>query len=409
MLFDWMPKPPWSVSALTEYVKALLEGDPELHDLRVQGEIAQISRPTSGHLYFTLKDEHAQLRCVMWRNWALRLDFTPKVGDAVIVRGNLGVYERDGQYQLYANAMVLQGAGALQGALEALKRRLAAEGLFDPARKRPLPAFPRVLGIVTSPTGAALQDVLNVLRRRYPLVTVVLAPTLVQGDEAPVRIVRALARLNELHGELRPDVILVARGGGSAEDLSAFNDERVVRAVAQSSIPIISGVGHEIDVTLTDFAADQRAPTPSAAAEVLTPDLAELRQQIDDLAERLQNAAGRQFRSARQRWAQLARALQLLQPGARLAAQRARLEQLRLQLERAKQHRLERARLALRALTQQLHALSPQAVLARGYAIVRRADDGRVVRAVHEVQPDVLLQITLHEGEIVARVVAERL
>ncbi|MCX7939844.1 MAG: exodeoxyribonuclease VII large subunit [Thermoflexales bacterium] len=409
MLFDWMLKPPWSVSALTEYVKALLEGDPELHDLRVQGEIAQISRPTSGHLYFTLKDEHAQLRCVMWRNWALRLDFTPKVGDAVIVRGNLGVYERDGQYQLYANAMVLQGAGALQGALEALKRRLAAEGLFDPARKRPLPAFPRVLGIVTSPTGAALQDVLNVLRRRYPLVTVVLAPTLVQGDEAPVRIVRALARLNELHGELRPDVILVARGGGSAEDLSAFNDERVVRAVAQSSIPIISGVGHEIDVTLTDFAADQRAPTPSAAAEVLTPDLAELRQQIDDLAERLQNAAGRQFRSARQRWAQLARALQLLQPGARLAAQRARLEQLRLQLERAKQHRLERARLALRALTQQLHALSPQAVLARGYAIVRRADDGRVVRAVHEVQPDVLLQITLHEGEIVARVVAERL
>ncbi|MCS7087811.1 MAG: exodeoxyribonuclease VII large subunit [Thermoflexales bacterium] len=409
MLFDWMPKPPWSVSALTEYVKALLEGDPELHDLRVQGEIAQISRPTSGHLYFTLKDEHAQLRCVMWRNWALRLDFTPKVGDAVIVRGNLGVYERDGQYQLYANAMVLQGAGALQGALEAVKRRLAAEGLFDPARKRPLPAFPRVLGIVTSPTGAALQDVLNVLRRRYPLVTVVLAPTLVQGDEAPVRIVRALARLNELHGELRPDVILVARGGGSAEDLSAFNDERVVRAVAQSSIPIISGVGHEIDVTLTDFAADQRAPTPSAAAEVLTPDLAELRQQIDDLAERLQNAAGRQFRSARQRWAQLARALQLLQPGARLAAQRARLEQLRLQLERAKQHRLERARLALRALTQQLHALSPQAVLARGYAIVRRADDGRVVRAVHEVQPDVLLQITLHEGEIVARVVAERL
>lgn len=402
--FDWAPKPPWSVSALTEYVKALLEGDPELYDVRVQGEIAQISRPTSGHLYFTLKDAHAQLRCVMWRNWALRLSFMPKVGDAVIVRGNLGVYERDGQYQLYATAMALQGAGALQSALETLKQQLAAEGLFDPARKRPLPAFPRVLGIVTSPTGAALQDVLNVLRRRYPLLTVVLAPTLVQGEEAPAQIVRALKRLNALQGELRPDVILVARGGGSAEDLSAFNNEHVVRAVARSNIPVISGVGHEIDVTLTDFAADQRAPTPSAAAEMLTPDVAELRQQVDELAARLQSAAERQLRAVRQRWTQLAHALHLLRPEARLAAQRMRLAQLRAQLDRAMHHHLERKRLEVHALAQRLQALSPHAVLARGYAIVRRVEDGHIVRAPHEVPLGAKVKIVVYAGEFIALV-----
>jgi exodeoxyribonuclease VII large subunit len=279
--------PAWTVSDLTRYLRELLENDFNLQDLWVEGEVSNISRPSSGHLYFTLKDAGASLRCVMWRNAVLRQAYLPGDGEAVEVHGAIGVYEAGGIYQLYADLLRPAGEGALFQEFLRLKARLEAEGLFDPARKRPLPAWPATIGIVTSPTGAALRDMLDTTRRRFPLARVVLAPTPVQGDEAPAGIVSALERLNRLVG---PALILLARGGGSIEDLWAFNDERVVRAVVASQAPVITGVGHETDFTLADFAADLRAPTPTAAAELATPDQAELRLDLAAARSRLESA-----------------------------------------------------------------------------------------------------------------------
>ncbi|MDW8396516.1 MAG: exodeoxyribonuclease VII large subunit [Anaerolineae bacterium] len=396
-----------SVSELTEIVKATLEGEAALYNVRVRGEIGQLSRPSSGHLYFTLKDAQAQVRCVMWRAQARLLRFTPQTGQAVIARGNIGVYERDGLYQLYVSALAVQGEGELFSALELLKQRLAAEGLFDAARKRPLPEFPRIVGVVTSPTGAALQDILNILRRRYPVLTVILSPTLVQGEDAPLHIVRAIQRLNRLPADERPDVLLVVRGGGSPEELAAFNDESVVRAVAGSAIPVVSGVGHEIDLTLTDLAADVRAPTPSAAAELISPDAAELRQTIDALSERARQLATKRLREARAQLDAAGRALRLLNPAQRLAQQRAHLSNLGRRLDASALRQLESARLRLGALRAQLNALSPLATLARGYAIVR-ARDGRIVRSISAVHSgdDVVIQVS--DGQFEAQVLPAR-
>jgi len=269
----FQPKNILSVSQLTNYLRQLLESDEILQDIWVQGEISNFSQPSSGHLYFTLKDSGAAIRCVMWRNTADRLNFSPRDGMAVEVHGSMSVYEVSGQVQLYLDTMRPAGEGALYQEYLRLKAKLEAEGLFDPERKRPIPQMPKVIGIVTSPTGAALQDMLNTIQRRFPIASVVLAPTAVQGNEAPPGIVNALERINQ---ESNLDVILLGRGGGSIEDLWAFNDERVVRAVAASAVPVISGVGHETDFTLTDFAADFRAPTPTAAAEIATPDRIEL-------------------------------------------------------------------------------------------------------------------------------------
>lgn len=393
---------PMSVSEVTAYIKDLLESDDALNDVRIVGEVSNLSRPTSGHLYFTLKDAGAQIKCVMWRNSAARIGRALKDGDAVVARGRIGVYERDGAYQLYVTSLLQQGEGDLNAELERLKRKLQAEGLFDAARKRKLPDFPRVLGVVTSPTGAALQDILMVLRRRYPLVRVVLAPTQVQGAEAPAQIVRAIERLN---ARADCDVILVARGGGSLEELWAFNDEQVVRAVAASRIPVVSGVGHEVDVTLTDFAADVRAPTPSAAAEIITPDVNDLRLEVDALSLRLQAAAAARIADARTQLSALRRALRLLSPITQLAQQRARLRELRDRLETAQAHMLHLRRLRLDGLQAQLKSLGPASTLARGYAIVRRRD-GRVVRSAAEVTIGERLQVTVAEGAFDASVAA---
>ena len=258
----------WTVSALTKYIRDLLEGDGSLQDVWVQGEISNLSRPASGHLYFTLKDAGASLRCVMWRTDAARLKLPLQDGMAIETHGRIGVYEVGGQYQLYADQIRPVGEGVLYQEFLRLKAMLEAEGLFDGERKREIPAFPKRIGIVTSSTGAALRDMLTAVRRRLPLVEVILAPSPVQGEDAPPKLVEAIESLNQL--KLKPDVILLARGGGSIEDLWAFNDERVVRAVASSEVPIICGVGHETDFTLCDFAADLRAPTPTAAAELAT-------------------------------------------------------------------------------------------------------------------------------------------
>ena len=255
----------WSVTDLTRYLRELLESDELLQDVWVQGEVSNLSRPASGHLYLTLKDDSASLRCVMWRNAVLRQGFVPRDGDAIQVHGAISIYEAGGQYQLYADIFRPAGEGALFQEFLRLKALLETEGLFDPQRKRPIPSRPRCIGIVTSPTGAALQDMLNTLKRRYPLVEVVLAPTPVQGDAAPLGIITAL---HDVVRVANPDVIILARGGGSIEDLWAFNDERVARAIAASPVPVITGVGHETDFTIADFVSDLRAPTPTAGFHV---------------------------------------------------------------------------------------------------------------------------------------------
>ncbi|MCX6025119.1 MAG: exodeoxyribonuclease VII large subunit, partial [Chloroflexi bacterium] len=270
--------PVWTVSALNRRVRSVLDADETLQDVWVTGEVSNLSRPASGHVYFTLKDAEASLRCVMWREIASR-QILPREGQSVEVHGRISLYEAGGQYQLYADGVRPAGEGELYARFVALKARLEAEGLFAPERKRPLPAWPRRIAVVTSPSAAALQDVLTVLARRYPLAEVVLAATPVQGEQAPPEIVNALARANRA----RPDVILLVRGGGSLEDLWAFNEEVLVRAVAASPIPIVSGVGHEIDVSLTDLAADLRALTPTDAAVQVSPDGVQLSTLCDSL------------------------------------------------------------------------------------------------------------------------------
>ncbi len=391
---------PLSVSELTAHIKSLIEADEELSSVRVSGEIGNLSRPASGHLYFTLKDAGAQVKCVMWKSSALRMRYNPRSGDAVVVRGRISVYERDGAYQLYVDAMTPSGTGDLYAEFERLKQALEAEGLFEQSRKRPLPLLPQRLGLVTSPTGAAFQDILNVLSRRYPLVKVVLAPTLVQGDEAPPQIVQAIAALNRMP---ECDVILVARGGGSMEELWAFNDERVVRAVVASRIPVVSGVGHEIDFTLVDFAADVRAATPSAAAEMITPDIAVLRQDIDALVAELQRRLLDRIGTERVRVDHLLRVLKTLSPLSQLQRARERVGDLRGRLHMALSSRIELQREQLRGLQGRLDAVSPLSTLARGYAIVRRRRDGALVRLRADVRPAEALRIRVSDGEFNAQ------
>lgn len=395
------PDDPMTVSEVTARVKDLLEGDEVLADVRVAGEIGNISRPASGHVYFTLKDGQSQIKCAMWRQQAQRLRAVPKQGDAVVARGRVGVYERDGAYQLYVEALVQQGAGDLHAEFERLKQMLADEGLFDQARKRPLPAFPRRLGVVTSSSGAAFQDILNVLRRRYPLVEVMLAHTLVQGVEAPAMIVQAIDRLCALPDDAKPDVILVARGGGSLEELWAFNDERVARVIANCPIPVVSGVGHEIDFTLADFAADLRAPTPSAAAELMTPDIEELKQAVDELSVMMKRDVLSQIGNARSQVMSLWRALRHLSPASAIEQQRRQLDALRERMIAARRHQIDLRRLQLDGLRSALNALGPQATLARGYAIVLR--DGAVVKHAGDVNAGDALTIQLSDGTIAAR------
>jgi exodeoxyribonuclease VII large subunit len=386
--------PAWTVADLTRYLRELLENDENLQDLWVQGEISNLSRPSSGHLYFTLKDASAALRCVMWRNAVIRQVFLPREGDAVEVHGSLSVYEASGQYQLYADSIRPAGEGALYQEFMRLKARLQAEGLFDEARKRPIPHWPHTIGLVTSPTGAALRDMLNTLRRRYPLVRVVLAPTPVQGGEAPAGIISALRQLNSI---VQPDVILLARGGGSIEDLWAFNDERVARAIFASHAPVITGVGHEIDFTIADFTADLRAPTPTAAAELATPNQADLRIARDELEQQLHRSAAACIIAWQNQLETLRSRLRLRSPVARVRSDRQRLDDLTRRAATTLRHRLELRGVRLEGLEQRLSALSPDAVLERGYAVVTRLD-GVKVRSVSQVAPHDELKVRVKDG-----------
>jgi exodeoxyribonuclease VII large subunit len=392
---------PYTVSQLTGFIRRLIESEPELGDLWVEGEISNFSRASSGHCYFTLKDAGSQIGSVMWRNVAQAQGHLPLDGDLVLAHGRVGVYEAGGRYQLYVDRFRPAGVGDLYRQFELLKARLEAEGLFALERKRPLPPFPRRIGIVTSPTAAALRDVINVLGRRYPLAEVLLSPTQVQGAAAPPQIVAALEALNERDDV---DVVIVARGGGSLEDLWAFNDESVARAIAASRIPVICGVGHETDFSLADFAADVRAPTPSAAAELVVPDQMELRAQVAGLSAALVATLQGMIDQGHWRLNEQVQRLRLLSPSVQLAQARQRVDDLLGRAEAAMRYDLVVRRERLSGMTGRLSGVGPLGTLGRGYAIVRHRRTDAVVRSVAQIAPGDALDIRVADGEFAADV-----
>lgn len=390
----------WTVGELTRYIRELFELDYRLKDVEVSGEISNFTRAASGHLYFTLKDGVAQIKCVMWRSQAERLRFRPSEGDAVVAHGRVSVYEVGGVYQLYADRLQPAGRGDLAAAFERLKNALEAEGLFDGERKRPIPRLPRKIGIVTSADAAALRDILTVLQRRNPFVSVLIAPTLVQGELAPPQIVRALRWL-DARDDI--DIIILARGGGSIEDLWAFNDERVARAVFDARHPIISGVGHETDFTIADFVADLRAPTPSAAAELAVPDLSSIGPVLAQFQAVLAANAQAAVDSRRAALRGRVQFLGLLSPHRLIESDRQRIDVLMGRLGRGARRHLDRQGARLAIARTGLLAVSPQATLARGFAIVRDAD-GRLIRSVTQTQAGAAISIQVQDGVFDARV-----
>lgn len=391
-----LESPIWSVSDLNRHIRLLLESDYRLQDLWVAGEVSNLSHPASGHMYFTLKDNAASLRCVMWRSDIIHQTHIPQNGESIEVHGHISVYEIGGLYQLYADAIRPAGEGALFQKLLQIKARLESEGLFDPERKRPLPAWPKRIGVVTSPAAAALQDVINVLRRRYPMVELILSPTPVQGENAPKMIIDALERINRIS---QPDLILVVRGGGSMEDLWAFNDEAVVRSIAASPAPVVSGIGHETDLILADFAADYRAPTPSAAAEIATPDSAELRLDLKGTLQELKEAYSRCLQTLQACLETQLTSLKSASPQIQIINAHQHVDSLLQRAIVAIRHDLVLREAAVQAMTHTLNAVSPSAVLARGFAIVTHQHDGSIIRSVRQTAPGDSLQIRVSDGE----------
>ena len=391
-----------SVTQLSRYLKELLETDDILQNIWVQGEISGCKTYTSGHCYFTLKDTESQLQCVFFKNARLRSS-APDLRDGmgIAAYGRISFYERDGKLQLYVEGVELQGEGALFLRFEQLKARLAAEGLFDENRKRPLPAQPAVIGIVTSPQAAALRDMLRVLRSRYPLAKVILAPTLVQGSEAPASIAAAIELLNE-QGEA--EVIIVGRGGGSIEELWAFNEEIVARAIARSRIPVISGVGHETDFTIADLVADYRASTPTAAAAAAVPDIADWQIDLQMKQEGLNELMVKLLSDLGEKLERAQRDLQRANPRSLLDRRRQQLDDTAVLLQTRLQHILSLRDERLRGLALRLHALSPLITIARGYAVVRRDSDSAIVTSVQQTHPGDALTIQVTDGSIAVEV-----
>jgi exodeoxyribonuclease VII large subunit len=386
------------VTDLNRRVRSLLDADATLADVWVEGEVSQPSFPASGHCFFTLKDANSQVRAALFREELARAMVRPEHGMNVIIHGRVRAYEPQGVYQLYVESITPAGAGDLHAQYAALRRKLAAAGLFDDGRKRPIPRWPRRIGVVTSPVGAVWRDINNVLRRRYPLVELVLSPSVVQGATAAPAIVRALQRLYAQRGI---DTVILARGGGSLEDLWSFNDERVVRAVADAPVPVIVGVGHESDVTLADFAADLRAPPPSAAAELATPDGTQLPTILTRLRDRAASALLGRAEERRRHLDGESRALARLAPD--IASARQRAADLVDRGARAVDDRLERRRMSLRSAHDALRALSPSATLERGYAVARTAEGG-ILRDATAISAGDPLQIIVARGTVDTRV-----
>ena len=389
-----------SVSELNGVVKLLLDNDPLLWNLAVRGELSNYKIYPSGHHYFTLKDPEGALRCVMFKGSALRLRFRPENGMKVVVTGRVSVFPRDGAYQLYAEEMIPEGAGDLAVAFEQLKARLYAEGLFDPARKKPLPGYPERIAIVTSPAGAAVHDMIRILRRRYPLAKVILLPVRVQGAEAPAEIAGAIRYADRWQ---IGDVIITGRGGGSLEDLWAFNDERVARAISACKTPVISAVGHEPDVTISDFVADVRASTPSHAAETAVPDQMELRRFLLSSQQRLTKSQEKRLAAERQRLADFAAKRCLTEPTAFIQDKRMELVHRQQRLGDLSQGQLIRKRQRFAAISAALDAMSPLKVLGRGYAVARDAE-GRILKTYRDVSVGDTVTVTLGEGGFTSRV-----
>ncbi|MFB9277347.1 exodeoxyribonuclease VII large subunit [Cohnella cellulosilytica] len=431
-----------TIRDITRLIKSKLEGDAGLQDVWLRGEISNFTFHSSGHMYFTLKDENARLKCIMFASYNQRLPFSPKNGMKVLARGGISVYERDGQYQFYATAMQPDGIGSLYLAFEQLKRKLEAEGLFHPEAKRELPRYPHTVGVITSPTGAAVRDILITLERRNPGVHVLLYPVAVQGTGAAPSIVKAIRTMNELGAA---DVLIVGRGGGSLEELWAFNEEAVARAIRDSAIPIISAVGHETDFTIADFAADLRAATPTAAAEIAVRHIGELRQELAHMEQRMAGALRSGLAAARERWQHAARSPYFTQPRRSLLAQAERLDRLkealryrmgteqgraqeraarlagRLQAVNPRQqvvHARQRVTAAAKglelamnsiardkssrygSLVRQLDALSPLKVMARGYSLAYDEGEKKLIRSINEVQPGDLIRIRVTDGKL---------
>ncbi|NLG84424.1 MAG: exodeoxyribonuclease VII large subunit [Firmicutes bacterium] len=391
-----MEKGYFTVSELTSLIKGLLEAVPVLQGIWVRGEISNFSQPTSGHMYFYLKDAGARLRCVMFRGTNFRLRFRPADGLEVFAFGSVGVYERNGEYQFYVEALEPAGLGSLYLSFLQLKERLEKEGLFDPARKRPLPRFPRRVALVTSPTGAAVRDMIKILRQRHPGVDILVIPCLVQGPEAAPSIAAALEKASRL-AEI--DLVIVGRGGGSPEELWPFNEEIVARAIVACRHPVIAAVGHEIDITIADFVADHRAPTPTAAAEMAVPDMRLLRAALADLNRRLIVAARRRLAAERVFLERLLTRSVFIRPTRILAGPRQRLDEARYKMEASLRRRLGDFRTRLGGLAGKLEAVSPLATLARGYAVCLSAA-GRIVRASGEVDLGEEVRVLLARGRL---------
>ncbi len=389
-----------SITQINEYIRGKMDSDQLLSQIAVRGEISNYKMYPSGHHYFTLKDENAALKCVMFKTNACRLRFRPENGMKVIAMGKITVYPRDGAFQLYCSAMTTDGVGDLYAAFEQLKAKLAAQGLFDPARKKPLPVFPGTIGIVTSSAGAAIHDMLRILNKRYPLTQVRLLPVRVQGSEAPGEIAAAIRYANRYH---LADLLIVGRGGGSIEDLWAFNDERVAYAIYESQIPIISAVGHEPDVTISDYVADVRAATPSNAAELAVPDRAALSQNMDSALSAMASALSRQIKSARQSLNRLAGSPALASPTGYLEQKRQNLEYLTQKLLAAQTQEIQEKKHRFIACTAKLDAMSPLKVLTRGYSIVH-SDDGNILHSIHQTAPGREIRVTLSDGSLKATV-----
>lgn len=389
-----------TVTQLNEYIRGKLDHDPLLSAIAVRGEISNYKVYPSGHHYFTLKDESASLKCVMFKGNAVRLRFRPDNGIKVIAMGKLSVYPRDGIYQLYCTAMAMDGIGDLYAAFEELKRKLAAQGLFDPAHKQPLPKYPGVIGIITSSAGAAIHDMIRILRKRYPLAQVRLLPVRVQGVEAPGEIAAAIQYAN--YHQLA-DLLIVGRGGGSIEDLWAFNDERVAHAIYDSHIPVISAVGHEPDVTISDYVADTRAATPSNAAELAVPDQDALRQNLDSIAATMTIALNRQVKAARLHLDALSKSPALLSPTGYVDQRRKSLELLQNRLISGQNRNIQKKKQQFIAGTSKLDAMSPLKVLTRGYALAK-TEDGCVLKSVTQVKTGDRIVVNLSDGTVTAAV-----
>ena len=393
-----------TITALNEYIRGKMDSDALLNAVAVKGEISNYKLYPSGHHYFTLKDENSALKCVMFKGNALRLRFRPENGMKIIAMGKVSVFPRDGAYQLYCTAMAMDGVGDLYAAFEQLKKKLQAQGLFDPLHKKPIPKFPNTIGIITSSAGAAVHDMLRILNKRYPLAKVRILPVRVQCVEAPGEIAAAIRYANYHH---LADLLIVGRGGGSIEDLWAFNEEVVAHAIYESEIPVISAVGHEPDVTISDFVADLRAATPSNAAELAVPDRNALSQSLDSMANSMASVLNRQIRNYRQHLDVLSKSPALQSPTGYLEQKHRQLELLTNRLVSAENQNIARNTQRYVALTAKLDAMSPLKVLTRGYSMTRN-DRGEVIRSVSQVELGERIGISFNDGQIYATVMDKK-